>query len=236
MLYPSTIRTKANPLLWLLPLLPLLLPGCNDGESYEVVIRKSVEVYGGADNLRATQARRYEGVQPGAASSLSAIKFERLQRSPTSLKVVRHRMGKILEVRKLERDEGYRQGVRVQGASLAAMQVQSARMSLPLLLLDRLDEVRDLGTRDQPQTPRRVFALTIAPKVTLEVEIDPSSYHVVRTIGIIEQEGQPPFEFTTVYEDLRQVDSVLIPFRELQQINGKTVATQQMEKVTFLPQ
>jgi len=197
------------------PSAPALAAGALDG-----LIDRTVKAYGGEEALRKSAAVRETGkvtslLRGGVAGDI-VREFER----PDRLRVV-IRYGSDTEVRVFDGKTGWREGRVVTGPPLDAMVLQSARLALPLILLDRKTDLVDRGTPAVGGKEVRTLELPLGNGLTLTVGIDPASGRIVRSSGVGGLGmGGKPLEFVTRYYDYRFVDGVLHPFREENYANG----------------
>ena len=109
------------------------------------------------------------------------------------------------EVRVVDGDHGTRNDKEVTGPSLDAMKLQAARLALPLLLVEKRAKLHDLGMRDG----FRAVEIPLSASLTVTVDIDPKSWHIVRSTG-----KTTGLEFVVDYSDFRRVDGLLFAFAE----------------------
>ena len=107
------------------------------------------------------------------------------------------------EVRVVDGDHGTRNDKDVTGPSLDAMKLQAARLALPLLLVEKRVSLRDAGVRDG----FRAIEIPLSASLTVTVDIDPKSWHVVRTTG-----KTTGLEFVVDYSAFRRIDGLLFAF------------------------
>jgi hypothetical protein len=123
------------------------------------------------------------------------------------------------EVRVLDGDHGTQNGKDASGMALDAMRLQAARLSLPELLIEKRKTLRQLEDRAAIEIP-------LAPSMTLTVEVDPETGHIIRSTG--KANG---IEFSTSYSDFRAVDGLLFAFREENSAAGTKTGTNQLGKI-----
>ena len=119
------------------------------------------------------------------------------------------------EVRVVDGDHGTRNDKDVTGPSLDAMKLQAARLALPLLLVEKRVSLRDAGVRDG----FRAIEIPLSASLTVTVDIDPKSWHVVRTTG-----KTTGLEFIVDYSDFRRIDGLLFAFVEAGTAQGMPTA------------
>lgn len=125
------------------------------------------------------------------------------------------------ETRMVDGDHGTQNGKPAAGAGLAAMRLQATRLAIPALLIDRRADVK---------AHDNVLEVAVAPGLTLTMEVDPKTHHVVRSVS--KGEGM---EFATNYSDFRSVDGLLFPFSEENFANGTKTATTTLTKIELIP-
>jgi hypothetical protein len=196
------------------------------------LVRRCIAAHGGKAAIARARAMRQEGrvtsiLHPGAPGRIL-----RLYERPGRLRVEIAFPGAPPEVRVLDGGRGWREGEEVGGPRLAAMMLQVARLDLPALLSDWEAGLEDLGTADDGGRKVRVVAFRPAPGLVVEAAIDAGSGRIVRSRGTARDPGMP-LEFVTTYEDYREVDGVLVAFREKNWANGRTTGETVLEKVEF---
>jgi hypothetical protein len=190
------------------------------GEGVDGQLDRVMKAYGGVDALRKAASVRETGkvtsrMRGGAAGDI-VREFER----PDRLRVFIRYGGSDTEARVYDGKTGWREGKAVQGPPLEAMVLQAARMALPLILLDRRENLVDRGMATVDGKELRTLELPLGGGLTLTVGIDASG-RIVRSSGTggVGMAGRQ-LEFITRYSDYRIVDSVLRPFREENYANG----------------
>ncbi len=122
------------------------------------------------------------------------------------------------EIRVVDGDHGTQNGKEATGMGLDAMRLQAARLGLPLLLEQKKSSLRSAG--------ENTIEIALAPQMTLTIEVDPKSGHIIRSIG--KAEG---IEFTTGYSDFRMVDGLLFAFREDNSAQSTKTGTNEIAKI-----
>src|SRR5438876_915223 len=122
------------------------------------------------------------------------------------------------EVRVVEGDHGTQNGKEATGMGLDAMRLQAARLGLPLLLEQKKSSLRGAG--------ENTIEILLAPQMTLTIEVDPASGHIIKSVG--KAEG---IEFTTRYSDFRMLDGLLFAFREENSAQGTKTGTNEIDKI-----
>jgi len=123
------------------------------------------------------------------------------------------------EIRVVDGDHGTQNGKDASGMGLDAMRLQAARLSLPELLIEKRAMLRQL--EDRP-----VIEIPLSASMTLTVEVDPETGHIIRSTG-----KAAGVEFSTSYSDFRQVDGLLFAFREENSAAGMKTGTNQIAKI-----
>jgi hypothetical protein len=122
------------------------------------------------------------------------------------------------EVRVVDGDHGTQNGKDATGMGLDAMRLQAARLSLPELLIEKRETLRQMGDR--------VIEIPLAPSMTLTVELDPETGHIIKSTG-----KASGIEFSTSYTDFRSVNGLLFAFREENSAAGMKTGTNQLAKI-----
>jgi hypothetical protein len=193
------------------------------------LIRRCVEAYGGKVALARSAAVVHHGTVTSLLHPGVTGRIGRAYRRPGKLRVEVDFAGEG-EVRLLDGSRGWRQGEEAAGGQLASMILQAARLDLPSLLSAWQDRVEDRGTMDLEGKALRVLALSVAPGLAVEADLDPATGRILRSRGT-STGGPSPLEFTTTYSDFRTVDGVLVPFHETNWANGKTTGETVLERV-----
>ena len=178
-----------------------------------------VKAYGGAEAWNKVKSFRQSGTvsspmrpAPGAVTRLWA-------RPDTLTFEVVYPTGK--ETRIVEGDHGTQNGKEASGMGLAAMRLQAARLAIPRLLLDHRAAVK---------AGDHVLEVTLAPGLTVTLEVDAKTNRVMRSVG--KGEG---IEFATSYADWRSVDGLHFPFSEENFANGTKTAVTTLSKIEINP-
>jgi hypothetical protein len=128
------------------------------------------------------------------------------------------------EVRVVDGDHGTRNDKEVIGPSLDAMKLQVARLALPLLLVEKRASLRDIGMRDS----FRAIEIPLSASLTVTVDIDPKSWHIVRSTG-----KTTGLEFSVDYSDFRRVDGLLFAFAEGGAAQGMPTAKTTLDAIVI---
>ena len=121
------------------------------------------------------------------------------------------------ETRVLDGDHGTQNGKDSTGMGLDAMRLQAARLALPALLIEKRETLRQVNDH--------VIEIPLASSMTLTVEVDPQTGHIVRSTG-----KAAGVEFSTAYSDFREVDGLLFAFREENSASGTKTGINQIAK------
>lgn len=195
------------------------------------LVDRCLSAYGGAAALGKVVAVRQVGT---ATSLLHPGETGRLQRlaAPGGRLRVEIAWGSSPEVRVVDGAVGWRGGVPAQGPQLGAMVLQAARFDLPLRLKEGLDRLEDRGVVELDGKRLRALALTVAPGLVVEADLDPATGRILRSRAA--SSSGPPLEFVTTYADFRAVDGVLFAFREGNWANGSTTGETVLSSVELL--
>ncbi len=208
------------------------------------LLRKSVDAYGGEKALAKLvflESGRLTATMRGGKEGSIA----RLYRRPDKLRVEISFADETPEVRILDGKKGWRQGQEATGMPFDAMVLQAARFALPLNLLQRRGEVKDLGTVARDGKVRRVLELPLGASLSMTAEIDPATGRVLRStaksaggmggmsmsVGGMSGGG---VEFATTYDDFRKVDGILFAFKEGNFAMGQHTGDTVIEKIEIL--
>jgi len=206
------------------------------GEGSGVLVAKAVRAYGGEKVLSRAAAVRQEG---RVTSRMRGVEGEilRVFRYPGDLRVEIAYPGVEKEVRILNGKKGWRQERPVSGPPYDAMVLQAGRLALPRNLLDAGGKVEDLGIAEREGKTVHVLSFHLADGMSMRVEIEPDSGRILRSVGRSENgmKSMPGgIEFVTEYEDFREVDGVLFPFRERNFAMGHHTGDTVLTRIEFL--
>ncbi len=209
------------------------------------LLRKSVDAYGGEKAL-AGLVFRESGKLSATMHGGGEGTITRIYRRPDKLRVEVVMPGEAAEVRILDGKRGWRQGREASGVAFEGMVLQAARFALPLNLLQRRRDLKDLGTVERDGKARRVLELPLGGALSLTAEIDPATGRILRstakTVGAMGGKsmsvgGAPggiAVEFATTYADFRKVGGVLFAFREGNFAMGQSTGETLLDKVEVL--
>jgi hypothetical protein len=218
---PSHYRSRTSVLVPALILLIGIPIGCgsdSDGSStvdprVEPLVMAVIDAYGGEEALRAIEGYHMKGIQRALQSGVT-IQAERWFGRPDRLRLELDYPDHH-ETRYTVGPEGW---VGSSGddlrpantAKLQAMLLQTARLDLPVRLLERLSEVE---WRDSDDRQRQVLRLPISANLHVDYHIDSVSHRVVRVT--MWMAGPPEMEFAAEYGMFHNIEGVLIPFHEV---------------------
>jgi len=112
---------------------------------------------------------------------------------------------------------------------LQAMRLQTARLDIPLRLLEQKDHVEAHGT---DSADRIVLRLPIDSALYIEYHVDPKTYYITQvTTGMT----SPPMQFDADYSEFQKVGGVLVPFHEVTYAGGTMTSKYQMTKFEWNP-
>lgn len=212
-------------------LLTAALPGARSLEAQTspplaTLVDRCIEAYGGAEALAAVAGWQQLGklVTPGGGEAVVARVFA----PPHRLRVENRFSQDRREVRILNGENAWRNGVPVEGPLRQAMVLQAARLSLPGILLEGRDRLVDLGEVDREGASFRLLELALRDGMRLQVEIDPASGRIHRSRSLA-----GPVVFETVYSDFREVDGVLFAFAEETWAMGHLTGRTELEAVVL---
>lgn len=196
------------------------------------LIRRSIDAYGGQRaQVRLGRVRALGTVtsplHPGQAGRMTRV-YARSSR----LRLEVGFPGSAPEVRVLDGARAFRYGERAPAAVAAALQLQAARLDLPALLAEWEARVEDAGEVTHEGQKLRVLALEIAAGQRLEAGVDAASGRILYVRGLA-RNGPREIELFTVFRDFREVDGVLVPFREEGWANGEPTGDVELTQVEF---
>ena len=128
------------------------------------------------------------------------------------------------ELRVLDGDHGTNNGKDVTGPGLDAMKLQAARLALPLLLVEKRASLHDGGMRDG----FRVIEVPVSASLTVGMDIDPKTWHIVRSTG-----KTTGMDFVVDYNDFRRVDGLLFAFGESGMAQGTPTAKTTIDAIVI---
>ena len=179
------------------------------------LVAKVIHVYGGAAAWSNVIALRETGTVIPAMRPGQGTLTRQWQR-PDKLRV-EIAYPTNTEVRIVDGDHGSQNGKEATGMGLDAMRLQAARLVVPLLLVEKKSSLRAVGN---------TIEISLAPPMTLTVEIDPQSGHILKSTS-----KTTGMEFSTSYSDFRMIDGLLFAFREENSAGGAKTGTNEISKV-----
>ena len=192
-----------------------LLPVAAHAAPLDDLVGKVLDAYGGVAALERVVAVEERGEVHSLVRHAGQVgELRRVFQPPDRLRVEVAYPDGEREVRVVAGDHGWRDGEAVEGPMLAAMQVQAARLALPLLLHQRHAALVDKGEVERDGAALRQVALPLEGGTALTVEIDPATGHIVRSSGTVPMGPMGDMEFQTTYDDLRRVGKVMFAFHE----------------------
>lgn len=204
--------------------------GAPTRDGQDALIGRIVAAYGGRDALARAKAFRQEGSVTSLLHPGTRGRIERAYARSGRLRVVTRFPGAPDEVRVIDGGRGWRNGEPSDGARLAAMVLQAARLDLPALLDAWRQRVVDRGEADLEGRRVRVLALEVGPGLTVEASVDPATGRILRSTSSGPGPGVP-LQFVTDYSDFRTVDGVLFAFHEGNWANGSVTGETVLESV-----
>ncbi|MDH4036196.1 MAG: hypothetical protein OEX18_00070 [Candidatus Krumholzibacteria bacterium] len=197
------------------------------------VTSRVIDAYGGEEALRSVHGYHASGGQL-AMQSETPIRVERWFARPDRLRLElaypdHH------ETRITDGAQGWTGSSReslepANAMKLQAMRLQTARLDTPLRLLEQKDEVE---WRDTDTDGRAVLRVPIDTGLYINYHVDPDTWHITHvTMGMA---GPPSMEFSADYDDFREIDGVLIPFKEVTYAGGTVTSVYQMTAFEWNP-
>lgn len=242
--FPRTSRRFAP--VWLVALLiliPSLVPATAAGqetpesglEPVGEVLDRVRTAYGGEAAVGATGRMLQRGTVTSRMHAGAEGRIQRFFERPGRLRVEIEYPGSEPEVRILNGRDGWRNGLRSAGPMYSAMLLQAARLDLPGVLVEFRDRLTDLGEVERDGARRRAIALDFHGGLRLVVEVAVESGRVLRSEGLVlGPEGQAVLSFATEYDDFRQVDGSLVPFRETNYAQGMRTGETRLDTVDLV--
>jgi hypothetical protein len=228
------IAMKRKFLLGALVLASFLAPvTARTADDLAALVKKTVEAYGGEEELRKTAAFSQYGAVTSMIRSGATGTLKRFYQGPGKLRVEVAFPGEEAEVRILDGSKGWRKGQAVEGPPLQAMVLQAARLSLPLGLLDRMGGLKEKEPVTRDDNLLRVLEVPLGKGLDMTVEIDPRTGRIMRTAGSIKggMKGHETIEFVTMYGDFRKVGNVLFPFAETNVTIGQVTGETRLDRI-----
>jgi len=211
------------------------------------LLERVLQAYGGREALSSVHAYRAEG------SVFSAMRHEsaptvRVFARPDRFKALIEYEGaaeaRVADGTLVWRNEPGGSLERAEGPMWAAVVLQAARAGLPWLLMEREDDVRvttddapdvfDDQARPDRNAPLIGLELPLRTGVGLRLWVDPRSFRVVVSQGLLDHAGMRT-HFATVYGDFRRVGGVLFPFHEDNWAEGMQTGITTLDRVVIDP-
>lgn len=209
-------------------------PSTSDPWQAEDLIAHVIDAYGGREALARAGAVKQRGRVTSLMRQGVEGSIERAYERPDKLRVAVEYPSSPREVRVLSGTRGWRNGSQVSGALYDAMRLQAARFELPLSLLEEGNGLEVLRDVERAGRTLKAVMLTFGDKMSLTVEIEPESGHIVRSTGNVwsEMAGRSvSLEFVTEYHDFRNVEGVLFAFLEVNYANGRHTGNTTLESI-----
>jgi hypothetical protein len=200
----------------------LLLAPHAFAQSLDDVVANVLKEYGGAAAwLKVTTIRETGTVVPAMGSGNGAA--TRFWQKPDKLRIEIVYPART-ELRILDGDHGTNNGKDVTGPGLDAMKLQAARLALPLLLIEKRGSLHDAGM----SSGFRVVEIPLSASLTVSMDIDPKSWHIVRSTG-----KTTGMDFVVDYSDFRRVDGLLFAFSESGMAQGTPTAKTTIDAIVI---
>lgn len=191
------------------------------------IVDNIVRAYGGRAALESVRGVRHSGqiesYRLGKTGSLS-----RLFVLPGRLRVDLNYPGGPSEQRITTADGAWRDGRPATAPMHLAMQLQSARFRLPLLLTEGPTTLRGKSEG------RLHLEMPLTATTSIEVLVDPASWRILRSVGQMNFNGMR-MAFTADYSDFRSVDGVLFAHREELAAMGMPTGIATLERIEVNP-
>jgi len=207
------------------------LPTANS--EIDKVVKKSINAHGGKAALSKANFLLVTGRISAPRHGSKPGEFVRLFRNADQLGVALTYPDMVKEVRYLRDGRGWRDGVEITGMPLYAMQMQAARMALPLSLLR---ERANITRRADVTRDGQVFFVLeqlLSADLNLLIEINSKTGLIERVIGTLKH-GPHTVKFITDYSDFRVVGGVQFAFKEVRTIMGHHVADLETTTIEIL--
>lgn len=196
-------------------------------------VKRTLDAYGGEAALKKVVAVRERGKVASTMRGGAQGPLVRTFARPARLRVEIGYPHEALEVRILDGARGWRRGAAVQGPPLAAMVLQAARLSMPLLLAEKQGQLKDLGVVEREGQKLRAVEVPLGEGLSLTAFIEPSTARVLHSVGRL-QGPAGPMEFSSSYTDFRRVNGVLVAFHERTTALGQHTGDTTLESVEHL--
>lgn len=195
----------------------------------DAIVDRVLKVYGGEAAWKKVVALREEG-QVNATMRNTIGTMTRQWIKPEVLRVTIV-YPTSTEARVLDHGKGTRNGKEVSGMSLDAMRLQAGRLSLPLILSEWRDKLQDRGV----EHGMRIIDVPLSGTMSLRVEVDPATGHIVKSTGSAPGPAGASIEFATEYQDFREVGGLLFAHTEKNFAQGVATATITLTRIEVNP-
>ena len=210
----------------------LLVPGQSTPDAQaqnndnEQVITGVIQAYGGEKAMRSVHGFHASGNQ-WATQSEQPIRVERWFGRPDRLRLELaypdHHETRITAGALGWSGSGVDDVEPANPLNLQAMRLQTARLDLPLRLLEQRDAI---VWRGKDAEGRAVLRIPIDTGLHIDYHVDLTTYRITRmTMGM---EGPPAMEFAADYDQFREIGGVLVPFKEITYAGSTVTSTCQM--------
>lgn len=199
----------------------------------QALIDKVIATYGGEAAWRAKSGMRQEGSTYSLRRHFAG-KSSRSYQHPGKMNIDIRYKESDTELRQLDGEQAWDHGKPGAAAFLQAARLQALRLALPLQLLDHRNQIRSLG-QNSDENGRIHEGLLLEPEPGLRIimDVDIASGRITASWGMMALEGKP-MEFASLYEDFRQVDGRLLPFKETHFAMGDNIGYTLLERVEFV--
>lgn len=196
-----------------------------------LLIERVLAAYGSDSAEGRGQTMRQVGRIVSFARGGKEASVTRLLQLPDRLRIEIRFPGEAPEIRVLNGDTGWKNGISAAPPLRDSMALQAARISLPWLLRDRRAETTELATIETPEgARRRVLQVGLQRGHTLVLEIDPDTAMVRRSVGRMVM-GCQTIEFSAEYGEFRIWDGIVVATREAQHAMGQAIGYTLLEQV-----
>ncbi len=197
------------------------------------LVEQVLTAYGGRENLGKIHAWRAEGPLTAVQREQQGETVRWFER-PDRLRI-EIRYPDRGEVRIVRGDRGWagsddRHLEPVEGAFLQSMELQTARLDLPLRLAEHESS---LVVVKPDEDGRTVVRLAMDGGLALDYHIDPGSHRIERMV--MSMPGPPPMSFEADLSEFRFVDGVLFPYREDTRAGDTKTAVTRYKKLELNP-
>lgn len=127
--------------------------------------------------------------------------------------------------------DGWRDGAPTSGPMVAAMRLQAARLSLPMILWWERAALTDMGmaTREDGVVVHRL-RLDLADDLALFVEIEDATGHILRSAGVMTM-GGAEMAFGAAYSEFRPFGAAIWPGHEDQSAMGQAIGWTKIDEL-----